>query len=65
MHVKSPNNTSKWQMRFNSALKGLNITTEQLFVLKLQSAKFKFGKNFMPFHSFFCGFKTLLREVVV
>ena len=31
MRVKSPNNTSKWQMRFNSAFKGLiitNITTE-------------------------------------
>jgi hypothetical protein len=23
MNVKSPNNTSKWQMRFNSAFKGL------------------------------------------
>jgi len=24
MNVKSPNNTSKWQMGFNSAFKGLN-----------------------------------------
>jgi hypothetical protein len=24
INVKSPNNTSKWQMGFNSALKGLN-----------------------------------------
>jgi hypothetical protein len=24
INVKSPNNTSKWQMRFNSAFKGLN-----------------------------------------
>jgi hypothetical protein len=25
MNVKFPNNTSKWQMEFNSAFKGLNI----------------------------------------
>jgi hypothetical protein len=25
INVKSPNNTSKWQMGFNSAFKGLNI----------------------------------------
>jgi hypothetical protein len=25
INVKSPNNTSKWQMEFNSAFKGLNI----------------------------------------
>jgi hypothetical protein len=25
MNVKSPNNTSKWQMGFNSAFKGLNL----------------------------------------
>jgi hypothetical protein len=26
INVKSPNNTSKWQMGFNSAFKGLNNT---------------------------------------
>jgi hypothetical protein len=25
INVKSPNNTSKWQMEFNSAFKGLNF----------------------------------------
>jgi hypothetical protein len=25
INVKSPNNTSKWQMGFNSAFKGLNV----------------------------------------
>jgi hypothetical protein len=25
INVKSPNNTSKWQMGFNSAFKGLNM----------------------------------------
>jgi hypothetical protein len=25
MNVKSPNNTSKWQMGFNSAFKGLTL----------------------------------------
>jgi hypothetical protein len=28
MNGKSPNNTSKWQMRFNSAFKGLNRLNE-------------------------------------
>jgi hypothetical protein len=27
INVKSPNNTSKWQMGFNSAFKGLNKIT--------------------------------------
>ena len=27
INVKSPNNTSKWQMGFNSAFKGLNCAT--------------------------------------
>jgi hypothetical protein len=26
MNVKFPNNTSKWQMEFNSAFKGLNYS---------------------------------------
>jgi hypothetical protein len=28
INVKSPNNTSKWQMGFNSAFKGLNKATK-------------------------------------
>jgi hypothetical protein len=34
INVKSPNNTSKWQMGFNSAFKGLNF-----FYLMLQEAR--------------------------
>jgi hypothetical protein len=30
MNVKFPNNTSKWQMEFNSALKGLIGSSEKL-----------------------------------
>jgi hypothetical protein len=29
MNVKSPNNTSKWQMGFNSAFKGLNVVVDK------------------------------------
>jgi hypothetical protein len=29
INVKSPNNTSKWQMGFNSAFKGLNATARR------------------------------------
>jgi hypothetical protein len=33
INVKSPNNTSKWQMGFNSAFKGLiHINISQIFV---------------------------------
>jgi hypothetical protein len=28
MNVKSPNNTSKWQMGFNSAFKGLKVNVK-------------------------------------
>jgi hypothetical protein len=28
INVKSPNNISKWQMEFNSAFKGLNVTDQ-------------------------------------
>ena len=40
----------------------LNNTTQQLLAHTLQSAKFEYGQNFMPFRSFFCGFKYLLRD---
>jgi hypothetical protein len=30
INVKSPNNTSKWQMEFNSAFKGLNMSFHDL-----------------------------------
>jgi hypothetical protein len=33
INVKSPNNTSKWQMGFNSAFKGLNPICHLLAVL--------------------------------
>jgi hypothetical protein len=31
--VKSPNNTSKWQMRFNSAFKGLKFVKIAFYAL--------------------------------
>jgi hypothetical protein len=34
MNVKFPNNTSKWQMEFNSEFKGLNMLTILLLYLK-------------------------------
>jgi hypothetical protein len=35
INVKSPNNTSKWQMRFNSVFKGLkNVCRDLVMVLK-------------------------------
>jgi hypothetical protein len=39
INVKSPNNTSKWQMGFNSAFKGLN--------LRLYKQVLLFGLNFV------------------
>jgi hypothetical protein len=33
INVKSPNNTSKWQMGFNSAFKGLNLISATEFKL--------------------------------
>jgi len=32
INVKSPNNTSKWQMGFNSAFKGLNVQNTERFI---------------------------------
>jgi hypothetical protein len=34
MNVKSPNNTSKWQMGFNSAFKGLMVTYNYFVMYK-------------------------------
>jgi hypothetical protein len=39
INVKSPNNTSKWQMEFNSAFKGLSKRRSPNF--KLQSVNLK------------------------
>jgi len=33
INVKSPNNTSKWQMGFNSVLKGLNYIIVVLLIM--------------------------------
>jgi hypothetical protein len=33
MNIKFPNNTSKWQMEFNSAFKGLNTAQHVLGIL--------------------------------
>jgi hypothetical protein len=38
INVKSPNNTSKWQMGFNSAFKGLNINYIVLMHVHLKIA---------------------------
>jgi hypothetical protein len=35
MNVKSPNNTSKWQMGFNSAFKGLIMTVTEVNLRKV------------------------------
>jgi hypothetical protein len=32
INVKSPNNTSKWQMGFNSAFKGLKDPTDAFYI---------------------------------
>jgi len=31
INVKSPNNTSKWQMGFNSAFKGLRVSLREKY----------------------------------
>jgi hypothetical protein len=36
INVKSPNNTSKWQMGFNSAFKGLNTIVNDEFYKGIQ-----------------------------
>jgi hypothetical protein len=43
INVKSPNNTSKWQMGFNSALKGLTIkyNIQGGYTYNLKSLKIK------------------------
>jgi hypothetical protein len=42
INVKSPNNTSKWQMGFNSAFKGLKVGSKLLgFLPKVYNAKIK------------------------
>ena len=45
INVKSPNNTSKWQMGFNSAFKGLIVHIERLRVRHLECASW---------HSLYC-----------
>jgi hypothetical protein len=37
MNVKFPNNTSKWQIEFNSAFKGLNINSERCSVSRARN----------------------------
>jgi hypothetical protein len=37
INVKSPNNTSKWQMGFNSAFKGLNTLKKEDVAFKRQN----------------------------
>jgi hypothetical protein len=59
MNVKSPNNTSKWQMGFNSALKDgpefllfwENFEHSPLITLNLQSRKRAEYLPFMPINS--------------
>jgi len=40
INVKSPSNTSKWQMGFNSAFKGLNTTSTNVFKKKTEVTYF-------------------------
>jgi hypothetical protein len=44
INVKSPNNISKWQMGFNSAFKGLNVTA--LLSCKFETLNWDVRKNF-------------------
>ena len=41
MNVKSPNNTSKWQMGFNSAFKGLKAVAAQYKLLLTEERRTK------------------------
>jgi hypothetical protein len=43
INVKSPNNTSKWQMGFNSAFKGLILSI--VFYLPTDTEEFRFKRN--------------------
>jgi hypothetical protein len=44
MNVKFPNNTSKWQMEFNSAFKGLNKGTNFKGGMQIECQKLAFPK---------------------
>jgi hypothetical protein len=44
VNVKSPNNTSKWQMGFNSAFKGLSQLSR--FIFGVKNVLFLCMKNF-------------------
>jgi hypothetical protein len=47
INVKSPNNTSKWQMGFNSAFKGLITTSSYILLHKCSQHKgYKIDKNY-------------------
>jgi hypothetical protein len=48
INVKSPNNTSKWQMGFNSAFKGLTVLIEPTSAI-LQIAHPTVRVHFMGF----------------
>jgi hypothetical protein len=43
INVKSPNNTSKWQMGFNSAFKGLNNQTCENATYRCENLHVKWG----------------------
>jgi hypothetical protein len=45
MNVKSPNNTSKWQMEFNSAFKGLGDNSGDLCVDGEDDAQVNFTRT--------------------
>jgi hypothetical protein len=46
INVNSPNNTSKWQMGFNSAFKGLNVSAGDFYQIRSTGSTFvKIGLN--------------------
>jgi hypothetical protein len=50
INVKSPNNTSKWQMGFNSAFKGLSICVF-IYLYNFEYVRWRIGVDIFYCHS--------------
>ena len=64
MNVKSPNNTSKWQMGFNSAFKGLILTlnpTEYTTLRPVLSVKRSHSEHTIYAYNYIKSFTINLR----
>jgi hypothetical protein len=51
INVKSPNNTSKWQMGLNSAFKGLNTSSEIIEFYRCHFIRFSVKKLNLLLHT--------------